>query len=65
MYNLSEQSNCGQVVQIGCFRFVVKQALCSDSYTIKHLVRDTLRPEILKIISDSYLRQIRQFNNLY
>mgnify|MGYP004466323621 CR=1 FL=1 len=43
MHNLSEQTNCGQVVQIGCFRFVVKQAVCSDSYTTKHLVRGTLR----------------------
>lgn len=44
MYNLSEQTNCGQVVQIGCFRFVVKQAV-SDSCTTKHPVRDTLRPD--------------------
>lgn len=48
MCNLSEQTNCGQVVQIGCFRFVVKQAVCSDSYTTKHLVRDTLRPVTVK-----------------
>ena len=45
MHNLSKQTNYGQVVQIGCFRFVVKQAVCSDSYTTKHLVRDTLRPD--------------------
>ena len=45
LHNLSEQTNYGQVVQIGCFRFVVKQAVCSDSYTTKHLVRDTLRPD--------------------
>ena len=45
MHNLSEQTNYGQFVQIGCFRFVVKQAVCSDSYTTKHLVRDTLRPD--------------------
>ena len=45
MHNLSEQTNYGQVVQIGCFRFAVKQAVCSDSYTTKHLVRDTLRPD--------------------
>ncbi len=45
MHNLSEQTNYGQVVQIGCFRFVVKQAVCSDSCTTKHLVRDTLRPD--------------------
>jgi hypothetical protein len=25
MYNLSEQTNYGQIVQIGCFRFVAKQ----------------------------------------
>ena len=45
LHNLSEQTNYGQVVQIGCFRFVVKQAVRSDSYTTKHLVRDTLRPD--------------------
>ena len=45
LHNLSEQTNYGQIVQIGCFRFVVKQAVCSDSYTTKHLVRDTLRPD--------------------
>ena len=45
LHNLSEQTNYGQVVQIGCFRFAVKQAVCSDSYTTKHLVRDTLRPD--------------------
>ena len=45
LHNLSEQTNYGQIVQIGCFRFVVKQAVCSDGYTTKHLVRDTLRPD--------------------
>ena len=45
MHNLSEQTNYGQVVQISCSRFVVKQAVCSDSYTTKHLVRGTLRPD--------------------
>ena len=45
LHNLSEQTNYGQVVQIGCFRFAVKQAVCSDSYTTKHLVRGTLRPD--------------------
>ena len=45
LHNLSEQTNYGQVVQIGCFRFAVKQAVCSDSYTTKHLVMDTLRPD--------------------
>ena len=45
LHNLSEQTNYGQVVQIGCFRFVVKQAVCSDSYTTEHLVRGTLRPD--------------------
>ena len=45
LHNLSEQTNYGQAFQIGCFRFAVKQAVCSDSYTTKHLVRDTLRPD--------------------
>ena len=45
LHNLSEQTNYGQIVQIDCFRFVVKQAVCSDGYTTKHLVRDTLRPD--------------------
>ena len=45
MYNLSEQTNYEQVVQISCSRFVVKQAVCSDSYTTKHLVRGTIRPD--------------------
>ena len=45
LHNLSEQTNYVQIVQIGCFRFVVKQAVCSDGYTTKHLVRDTLRPD--------------------
>ena len=45
LHNLSEQTNYGQAFQIGCFRFAVKQAVCSDGYTTKHLVRDTLRPD--------------------
>ena len=45
LHNLSEQTNYGQVVQISCSRFIVKQAVCSDSYTTKHLVRGTLKPD--------------------
>lgn len=40
--------NDGQIVQIGCFRFIVKQqqAVRLGGDAVKHLVRDTLRPVI-------------------